>query len=53
MGQRVTTKVSKKLKLSKGKMNYRKLERKLIHRYGRRQWRKQLTESGVAVEKER
>jgi hypothetical protein len=31
-----TTKVSKKMGLSKGKINYRKHERKLINRFNRR-----------------
>ena len=34
---RVTNKVSKKVKLSKAKLNYRKHERRLISRYERRQ----------------
>lgn len=34
---RLTTKVSKKLKLSKSKINYRKDERRVIHRRNRRE----------------
>lgn len=37
MNSRTSTKVSKKLKLSKSKVNYRKHERRLIHRATRRE----------------
>lgn len=39
---RVSTKVSKKLKLSKAKLNYRKDERRVIHRRERREGKRQL-----------
>lgn len=45
MGLRANNKVSKKVKLSKGKINYRKFERTRIHRFKRRQSKAELRQS--------
>lgn len=45
MTTRQSNKVSKKLKLSKAKLNYRKDERRVIHRRERRQTAQQALEA--------
>lgn len=47
---RASTKVSKKVKLSKSKVNYRKHERKAIAKLNRRQGKRVIARRGVSDE---